>query len=187
MNRAAWFRAGFLSWVAGSALALATASSADDGWVTLPYTPFQLAIVPGYGQVFTKATPVYGLRISVLYGVQSKVVGLDAGLFNVADSLTGVGVGLCNVTEGNAAGAHLGLGCSHVDADFAGFQTGFVNQVGGQLKGFQLGFANSAEAGAGLQMGLVNHSDSMRGVQLGLLNWNDNGFLPFFPFVNFGF
>jgi hypothetical protein len=187
MNRAVWFRAGFRSLVAGSALALATAASAADGWVTLPFTPFQLAIAPGAAQVFSKPTPVYGLRVSALYGIQSKVVGFDVGLFNDADSLTGVGVGFCNVTRGNAAGAHLGVGCNYSEADFAGLQTGVVNQVGGQLAGFQLGLANGSEGGAGLQIGLVNYSNSMRGVQLGLLNWNDNGFLPFFPFVNFGF
>jgi hypothetical protein len=187
MNRAAWFRAGFRSLVAGSVLVLATTAFAADGWVTLPFTPFQLAVAPGAGQVFSKSTPVYGLRVSVLYGIQSKVVGLDLGLFNDADSMSGVAVGFCGITRGNGVGAHLEFGCSVVEADFAGVQTAFVNRVGGQLAGFQFGIANSAQSGAGLQIGLMNLSDSMRGVQLGLLNWNSNGFLPLFPFINFGF
>lgn len=202
MKRAAWFRAGFRSLVVGAALVLATAASAADGWVTLPFTPFQLAIAPGAAQIFSKATPVYGLRLSVLYGVQSKVVGLDVGLVNQVDSLSGVGVGLCNVVLESGAGAHLGFGCSYVEADFKGFQTALVNQVGGQLAGFQhalvnhvggqltgfqFGLVNNAGSGAGLQIGLVNHAGSMRGVQFGLLNLNENGFLPFFPLINFGF
>jgi len=187
MNRAARFRVGFRLLVAGSVLALATASSAGDGWVTLPFTPLQLAIAPGSAQVFSKATPVYGLRVSALYGIQSEVVGIDAGLFNDTDSLTGIGVGLCNMTRGNAAGGQLGAGCNHVEADFAGLQAGAVNQVGGELAGLQIGLVNDAEAGAGLQIGFLNHAGSLRGVQFGLLNWNENGFLPFFPIVNFGF
>lgn len=187
MNRAAWFRAGFRSLVAGLVLTLATASSAADGWITLPFTPFQLALVPGGGQVFSKATPVYGLRFSVLYGMQSEVVGLDAGLFNDADSLTGIGVGLCNVTRKKGVGAHLGAGCNSAEGDFTGLQTGLVNQVGGQLMGFQIGLGNSAEGGRGLQFGLMNRADSLRGVQIGLFNWNDNGFLPLFPIFNIGF
>jgi hypothetical protein len=187
MNRAAWLRVGIRSWVAASALALATSAVAAEGWITAPFTPLQLAVTPGYGQLFAKPTPVYGVRASGLYGIQSKVVGVDAGLFNEAEALTGVGVGFCHVVRENSQGAQLNAGCSFAEADFVGLQTSFVNQVGGEIAGAQLGLANSAETGAGLQIGLSNHSHSMRGLQLGLLNWNGNGFLPFFPLFNFGF
>lgn len=187
MSRAAWFRAGFRWWVAGSVLMLANVAFAADGWVTLPFTPFQLSIASGVSQIFSKATPVYGLRVSALYGTQSKVIGLDAGFFNDTGALTGLGVGFCNVARENAIGAQLGAGCSQVEVNFAGLQAAFVNQVGGRLAGLQLGFGNGAGSGAGAQIGLLNHAGSMRGVQLGLLNWNDNGFLPLFPFINFGF
>ena len=187
MNRAERLRAGFGSLVAASVLALASVSSAADGWVTLPYAPFQLAIAPGGGQIFSKATPIHGLRVSVLYGIQSKVVGLDAGLFNQTDSMIGIGVGLCNVTRGNGAGIQLGAGCSDVEGDFVGIQAGLFNQVRSQLSGLQVGLANGAEAGTGLMIGLLNRSESMRGLQIGVLNWNKNGFLPLFPIFNFGF
>ena len=187
MKRVAWFRAGFRWLVAGWVLLLATASSAADEGLTLPFTPLQLAIVPGFGQLFSKATPVYGLRASAIYGMQSKVVGLDAGLFNDSESLTGLGVGLCNVTRGNAVGAHLSAGVNYVETDFAGFQTGLANQVAGKLAGFQLGLANDAEEGTGLQIGIINQSRAMRGLQLGLINRNGKGLLPFFPIVNFGY
>ena len=187
MRRAEWFRAGSGALVVASVLALASASSAADGWVTLPYTPFQLAIAPGAAQVFSKETPVHGLRISVLYGIQSEVVGLDVGLFNQTDSMTGIGVGLCNMTQGNGAGIQLGAGCSDVEGDFVGIQAGLFNQVRGQISGFQVGLANGAESGTGLMIGLVNRTDSMRGLQIGVLNWNKNGFLPLFPIFNFGY
>jgi hypothetical protein len=172
---------------AASEASAASPPSEGDGWVTLPFTPFQLSIAAGLSQIFTKSTPVYGLRLNLLYGVQSRVVGLDAGLFNDADSLSGLGFGLCNITRQSATGVMLGAACSHSDEDFQGLQTGLVNIVGGQLSGAQLGIANGTENGVGLQIGLINRSKSMRGVQLGLLNWNENGFLPLFPILNFGF
>jgi hypothetical protein len=172
--------------VAGLLLATAGASSASDGWITAPLTPLQISTAAGRSQIFSKATPVYGLRLSGFYGVQSKVVGLDLGLFNDATSVAGLGIGLCNITRENGAGVQVGAGCSLVDADFTGVQTGLVNQVSGRLDGLQLGVANAAREGTGLQIGLLNRSTSMRGLQIGVLNWNENGFLPFFPFFNFG-
>jgi hypothetical protein len=172
----------------GAALAgllVAAAASASDGWINAPLTPLQLSIAAGRSQVFTEATPVYGLRLSGFYGVQTRVVGLDLGFINDATSLTGLGIGLCNVTRENATGVQIGGGCSIVEADFTGFQTGLANNVAGRLSGFQLGFANAAQDGTGLQIGFLNRSTSMRGLQLGVLNWNENGFLPFFPLFNF--
>jgi len=195
MNKT-WFRVCVRSLAAGLVLALATAASEasaasppseGDGWFTVSFTPFQLSIASGLSQIFTKATPVYGLRVNLFYGAQSRVVGLDTGLFNDADSLTGLAFGLCNITRQSATGVMLGAACSHSDGEFQGLQTGLVNNVAGQFSGAQLGLANAAENGEGLQIGLVNRSKSMRGVQLGLLNWNENGFLPLCPILNFGF
>jgi len=176
--------------VAGFVLMLAApsfAGSAADGWVTLPFTPFQLSIAGGVSQVFSKATPVYGMRFSAFYGTQSKVVGLDAGLANDADSLTGLELGFCNMVRGSGMGAQMGAGCSYVQTDFSGLQTSVANLVEGRFRGLQLGLGNGAGSGTGVQIGLMNHASSLRGLQLGLLNWNKNGFLPLFPFVNFGF
>lgn len=195
MNRT-WFRACFQSLLAGLLLALAappSEASAEapefdgNGWFTLPFTPFQLSIAAGRSQIFTKPTPVYGLRVNVLYGVQSRVVGLDTGLFNDVDSLSGLGVGLCNIAREIATGAQLGAACSHSDGDFRGLQTGLFNNVGGRLSGVQLGVANATETGAGFQLGVINRAASMQGLQFGLLNFNSNGFLPLFPILNFGF
>jgi hypothetical protein len=186
MNRATRFRAGFRLLVAGSMLALATPSSAADAGIPAPFTPFQLAIFPGWWQVFSEPTAVYGVRVSAVYGIQSKVWGLDTGLFNETESMIGIGTGISNIVRENGMGIQLAA-FNSVEADFTGLQTSLANVVGGQIMGLQVGFVNIAEAGTGLQIGFLNRSDSIRGVQFGLLNWNKNGFLPFFPFVNFGF
>lgn len=170
-------------------LALAPAASAEEeaeGWVTLAWTPVQLGIAPGYGQVFSKPTRVYGLRLSGLYGIQSEVVGIDAGLFNDAGTFTGVGTGFCNVARAYAVGAQLGVGCNQVEENFQGLQAGMMNIVSKELTGLQIGFSNGARSGRGVQIGMVNSSDDLKGVQLGLINLNRKGLLKFLPGINVG-
>jgi hypothetical protein len=164
----------------------ASLANEDGGWITLPFTPVQLAFVPGYGQIFSKPTPVYGVRVTALFGIQSEVVGLDVGAGMQTETLTGVSIGLCSVAEGNATGAQLGLACNQVEADVLGLQVGVVNLIQGKLEGLQLGIANATEEGTGLQIGGLNTATSLRGLQLGVVNVNKNGFLPVFPIFNFG-
>ncbi len=63
-----------------------------------------------------------------------------------------------------------------------GFQMALVNVAGTRSFAFQLGLVNTT--GSGSQIGLVNVSDRA-GFQFGLLNFNSDGFLPFFPIINF--
>ncbi len=168
-------------------LALAAPAAARDGWVTASSTPVQFGLAPGAAQIFSQDTPVKGFRFTGLYGIQKQMVGLDIGGVNESESMTGVGLGGCNVTHGNAVGAHLSAFCNVVEEDYRGFQGVMLfNQVGGHFAGGQVGLANFAEKGAGAQIGLVNLSDSFKGVQLGLINVNRTGFLPFFPLINIG-
>ena len=53
-------------------------------------------------------------------------------------------------------------------------------------RGFQLSLATRAGEMKGLQIGLLNRARELSGLQLGLLNFNGKGFLPVFPFFNFG-
>jgi hypothetical protein len=133
----------------------------DPGWVKLPFTPFQLAIVPGYGQVFTESTPVYGLRVSALFGIQSDVVGLDVGSGMQTDTLTGLAIGGCSVAEKDATGVQFGLACNYVEEDTMGLQIGVVNMIRGALKGLQFGVANSTEGGTAVQIGGLNTATSV--------------------------
>ena len=173
MKRVAWRRAGIRSFLLGLVLSLPDVASAEDGWVDAGFTPFQIGFAAGGSQVFEKEVPVYGLRVSGLYGVQSEVVGVDIGLLNDADTFRGIGLGLCNITRGSATGAHLGAGCNQVDDDFEGVQSGAANLVGGKLIGLQVGAASSAAGGAtGAQIGLVSQAGDLTGLQAGALNYS---------------
>jgi hypothetical protein len=151
-----------------------------------PVVPLQLSIVPD-AQVFPKDWRVWGVAANGVYGAQREVKGLHVGPFNdTTESLMGVSTGVVNIARGDVYGVHAGLGNS-VDGRTRGMQIGIVNHVGSALHGFQLGVGNVAVEGAGFQLGVVNQTGSMKGLQLGLLNFNSKGWLPFFPFFNFGF
>jgi len=189
MKRMAWSRSEAPAWLACLVLAFAAptalAEEGGEGLIPAPFTPFQLSFASGYSQLFEKATPVYGLRLDVFYGVQSKVVGIDVGPFNEVDTSIGLGMGVANIVHGDATGLQIGA-ASVVDEEAIGAQAGFANIVGGRLSGAQLGVINRAEKATGLQLGIVNVSGSMAGLQIGLLNFNEKGFLPVFPLFNFG-
>lgn len=53
--------------------------------------------------------------------------------------------------------------------------------------GAQFGGINAALNTKGFQLGIINIAQNSKGVQVGLLNIMHNGFLPVFPFLNFGF
>jgi hypothetical protein len=153
---------------------------------TLSFTPFQLSLAPP-AQIFPQEVPVRGLRINVVYGVQREVSGLDVGLFNeVREKLSGIGAGLLNIARADATGLHVGA-ANTVSGEFRGLQIAFANHNEGNLAGAQIGVGNVTEGGAGLQVGLFNQAGSLKGLQIGLFNINENGFLPFFPIINFGF
>ena len=167
---------------------LLTAAIAASGCSAIrrpPFTPLQLSIAPG-AEVFAQDTPVWGMSINAVYGIQQDVKGLDLGLFNEVGQLTGMEFGFVNIARAGATGLQWGAG-NAVDGRFTGLQVAAMNQIEGDLRGSQLGIGNTAGEGFGLQVGLVNHAKSLRGVQLGLINLNESGFLPFFPFINIGF
>ena len=167
-------------------LASGVASAEWEGLVEADYTPFQLSLIGGPTQIFKRPVPVYGLRLSAIYGDQDTVTGLDLGLFNHGNTLTGLGLGLANFSEGMVTGVQLGW-LQFAGDDLKGFQLGISNVVEGEVTGAQLGGANIAENGKGLQIGFWNVAKEMTGLQIGLLNFNDKGFLPIFPLFNFGY
>ncbi len=120
----------------------AVAAGGPKGFIKTKMTPFQLAIAPGGVQIFHKETKVYGWRLSLLYGTQKKVYGLDTGLFSDAYALKGLQAGLGNQVLGEMRGIQLGLanGADHG-------------------KGLQLGVLNRAKSMKGLQLGVLNFND----------------------------
>ena len=118
------------------------AAGGPKGFIKTSVTPFQLAVAPGGVQIFHKETKVYGWRVSLLYGTQKKVYGLDTGLFSDAYALKGLQAGLGNQVLGKMQGVQVGL-ANGVDHGY----------------GFQLGVLNRAKSMKGLQLGVLNFND----------------------------
>lgn len=117
---------------------------------------------------------VTAFRFNLIYGKNASVRVIDLGFVN--HTTTGVSKG-------------LGWGfVNYAEADFTGIQLGTANVVGGNFEGFEWGFVNYVQNARGLQLGFVNYAQTMHGLQVGLLNIiNKDGFMPFFPFLNWSF
>ena len=119
-----------------------TAAGGPKGFIKTKMTPFQLAVSPGGVQLFHKETKVYGWRLSLFYGTQKKVYGLDTGFFSDAYALKGVQAGIGNQVLGKMQGVQLGV-ANGVDHGY----------------GVQLGVLNRAKSMKGLQLGVLNFND----------------------------
>jgi len=75
------------------------------------------------------------------------------------------------------------IGLTSMTNQLSGVQLSAIN-VANDVDGLQVALGNKARSVYfGSQVGLINIADS--GWQIGLLNFNKNGFLPFFPLINF--
>ena len=136
-------------------------------------SPIQLSLFSPI-QIVSEENAVSGIRLSLLYGRNSYVSGLDWGLVSHSTS---------DMSKGVQFGV-VGL----VDADFTGWQNTVVNITKGNFEGFQWGVVNYAGHASGFQLGLVNYALSMRGLQIGLVNIiKQGGQFPVFPIVNWSF
>jgi hypothetical protein len=118
-------------------------------------SPFQLALVSPV-QLVSPATSVSGLRLSLIYGENHDVTGLD--------------LGIAGHTTGNFAGVQFSA-VSLVDGDGVGWQNGWLyNRVGGRFTGLQSAAVTQTHDMHGLQWGLVNLADNMSGLQVGFFN-----------------
>ena len=115
-------------------------------------------------------TAVTGLKVSGLnLGDEGMLDGLEIGFFSACGRLNGVQFGLVSAL------------CNHLE----GLQVGLFYNSSKKFKGVQFGIVNNAgNHSGGWQFGMVNFSKK-DGIQFGLLNFKKDGFLPFFPFVNF--
>jgi len=135
--------------------------------------PIQLSLFSPV-QIFPEETPIAGLRLSLLYGKNSSVVGLDWGLVS-------------HTTAGISMGWQTGfIGIN--DADFVGFQNSWANITKGSFEGLQFGLVNHANHASGIQIGFINYSVTLHGIQIGLVNIiKQGGQFPVFPIVNWSF
>lgn len=175
-------------------------------------SPVAIAIAPPIqfpGSDFS----VTGLRMSVLWGRQRNVYGLDVGgIGNITEGqMTGIGVsGVFNLNRGETTGVLLqaaGLGnFNQAKAHIYGIQlAGIINSnnaestVGGlmlaainlgpytNIRGIQAGLYNRAHDVVGFQIGIVNDCDTLHGIQIGLVNFHRQGLFSVAPILNAGF
>jgi hypothetical protein len=135
--------------------------------------PIQLSLFSPV-QLVPEKNAISGIRLSLLYGKNTNVTGLDWGLVN-------------HCTSGMSTGVQFGL-VGLVDADFTGWQSNVVNITKRNFEGLQWGIVNYAGHASGLQLGFVNYAVSMKGLQIGLVNIiKQGGQFPVFPIVNWSF
>lgn len=135
--------------------------------------PVQVSLFPPI-QLVSENEAIGGVRLSLLYGKNTTVTGLDIGVVSHA-------------TTGVSKGVQFGF-VGIVDADFTGFQDTWVNVTKGKMEGFQWGVVNYAGHASGFQLGFVNYAVTMKGLQIGLLNFiKQGGQFPVFPIVNWSF
>lgn len=151
--------------------------------------PVQVALLAPI-QAFPEDDAVRGLRLSLLYGRNSDVTGVDVGLVpHVMGDFVGVQVGVASIVEGDARGLQWGPGLNLVDGYLTGAQfAGLVNSARAG-EGLQVaGGVNHSRDFRGLQIALVNYAQRLHGVQLGLVNIiREGGVLPVMPLVNWSF
>ena len=155
--------------------------------------PFQASLTPDIA-IYSKSieirglslsiwgeNPQQGLTLGIVNGSSGDSAGFTWGVFNYAESYTGVSWGCVNYST----------------TRFVGWQYGYVNISKGNFAGFQAGWIfNYAQEFHGLQLGLVNYAENLHGVQIGLANiaMNNAWFKEFpdklaigFPIVNWSF
>ena len=156
---------------------------------------------------------IIGARVSLLYGTNRDVSGIDLGLLGniTTGKFTGAAVsGIFNYTKGMAtitglqlAGianintqkirvvglqAALGTNYNSAESSIVGLQLALANlSPNTSIYGFQMGLYNKARAVRGFQIGLINVTQNLSGIQIGLLNFYQDGFFKVSPLINIGF
>lgn len=175
-------------------------------------SPLAVSIIPPV-EFPPPSFDVVGARLSILWGEQRAVYGIDVGgLGNISDvSFAGLAVaggfnynkgsstilglqaaGLANINVNNAHIVGLqvaaGMNSNVAESSLIGLQVALANlSQYTTIGGLQVGIYNTARAVYGLQIGLVNVVDNLHGLQIGLANFNHQGLFAFAPILNVGF
>jgi hypothetical protein len=135
--------------------------------------PVQLALFNPI-QIHPETSSISGIRLSLIYGKNTSVTGVDLGLIN-------------QTTNGESVGWQWGILGLNQDK-FTGLQSSFVNLTDRYSEGVMFGFYNYAGNMNGVQIGFINNAGSMKGLQIGLINIiKRGGQFPVFPIVNWSF
>lgn len=163
-------------------LLLAPAAALADGPVNLSlFAPVQIV---------KEDQSVTALRISLIYGKNVDMQGLDLSLVGKnTGSFTGVQFAAVGLVDGDFTGLQNSWLASVANGNMQGLQWAVYTHAGTGSSGVQLGLLNTADDFSGLQFGLVNIAESMRsGLQIGLVNIiNNKEKLKVFPIVNWKF
>jgi hypothetical protein len=128
----------------------------DDGFapaVPRSWFPFQLSIWAPM-QLVPAKTAIDGIRITMFYGDNVEVAGIDVGLINrVSGKMIGLQAGLIGYA-----------------GELTYIQLNAILNSATVVRGAQIGLVNVADKCSGMQIGLVNVAGLLRGVQLGLVN-----------------
>lgn len=148
--------------------------------------PFQVALFAPI-QAFPEQDAIQGIRLSLLYGRNASVTGLDIGLVSsTTRDFLGVQFGVVGIAEGSFTGFQDNWIVNRVAGDFTGLQWGFVNSVD-DGRGVQISGVSHARNFRGLQLGLVNYAEALDGVQIGVVNIiKRGGQFPVMVLVNWG-
>jgi hypothetical protein len=150
--------------------------------------PIQLSLVGPTIQLVDDDADIIGVRLSLFYGLNRNVTGLDIGLVShTRGDSKGVQFGFLGLTDGTFTGWQDNF-VNIARERFQGLQHGAVN-VMGTGEGVQWSWAfNRAEYLNGLQFSLVNFAEDMDGVQVGLVNIiRSKRRFPVLPIVNWKF
>lgn len=156
----------------------------------------QFSIFPPL-QIIPSDFYIGGLAINLI-GYNTRVSGLQAGLFNGVGVMNGMQAGFFNTCDGQIIGVQAGV--VDVSQVLFGLAAGFANssvylygaQIGAcnvteKLYGAQIGAINVAETIYGVQIGAFNYTDHLYGVQIGGINIATQGWIPFMVGINLSF
>jgi hypothetical protein len=145
--------------------------------------PIQLSLLAPV-QLVPEDEGIRGVRLSLFYGKNTSVTGLDIGAVNhTTRDFLGVQFGFVGVAEGSFTGAQLNW-VNVIDGSFEGFQSGIVSSAD-DGRGLQFSGVNHARNFRGLQLALVNYAETLDGLQVGLVNIiRRGGMFPVMLFVN---
>ena len=135
------------------ALAFGGTSAFADGLSSPPWFPLGLSIVAPPVQLPSPSHTVFGAMINLGYGQVDGLAILDVGLVNhVTDEMVGLEAGLVNLAD-DCVGAQVGV--FNIADEMFGLQLGIVNSAG-YLHGVQLGLINMSTEGGALVFPILN-------------------------------
>jgi hypothetical protein len=144
---------------------------------------------------------VSGMRLSFIWGKNSKTEGFDLGVLSMSETGTFSGLalvgGVSKITGRMDGGVAFALINYHTGSD-SGVNGAFINILNETGEAFNTGFVIIAKGNTNVDLGGVNVSKSsnaqigfinvtkrIKTFQFGFINMAQNGFLPIFPIFNF--